>query len=102
MDTRERSVASSSDGTWKTGQTWWGVKEGAIDLASLSPEVPAPLTKKLDTVKAGLKAGTYAIWKGPIVDQSGKAVGCYLAKLVHVRDSRLTAGLDDLQVGLAW
>jgi basic membrane protein A len=25
-------------------------------------------------VKAGLKAGTYSIWKGPVTDQSGKVV----------------------------
>jgi basic membrane protein A len=36
--------------------------------------VPPGVAKKLDTVKAGLKAGTYAVWKGPIVDQDGKTV----------------------------
>src|SRR3990167_3592360 len=29
---------------------------------------------KIDAVKAGLKDGSFAIWKGPIVDQSGKEV----------------------------
>jgi simple sugar transport system substrate-binding protein len=62
------------DGTWQTGATWWGVKEGAIDLVSIAPGVPADVKKKLEAVKDGLKAGTYAIWKGPVLDQDGKVV----------------------------
>jgi basic membrane protein A and related proteins len=70
----KKAVKDVLDGTWKTGQTWWGVKEGAIDLVSLAADVPAPLRKKVGIVKAGLKSGSYAIWKGPIVDQDGKTV----------------------------
>jgi simple sugar transport system substrate-binding protein len=63
------------DGTWKTGpDTWWGVKEGAIDLTSISDKVPADLKAKLDKVRAGLKDGSFSIWKGPIVGQDGKEV----------------------------
>ncbi|HVZ72955.1 MAG TPA: BMP family ABC transporter substrate-binding protein [Polyangia bacterium] len=62
------------DGTWKTGATWWGVKDGAIDLVSLSPKIPADLRRKLDGVKAGLESSSYTIWKGPIADQDGKVV----------------------------
>ena len=58
-------------GTWKPGRTWWGVKEGAIDLVSISDKVPADLKAKVDKVKAGLKDGSYAIWKGPIVANDG-------------------------------
>ena len=61
-------------GTWSTGHTWWGVKEGAIDLVSVSDKVPADLKAKVDKVKAGLKDGTFSIWKGPIVDNGGKEV----------------------------
>jgi basic membrane protein A len=70
----KKSVGDVLAGTWKTGQTWWGVKEGAIDLVGVSPEVPAALKAKLDIVKDGLKSGKYAIWRGPIVDQDGKTV----------------------------
>jgi len=63
------------EGTWKTGpDTWWGVKEGAIDLASISDKVPADLKAKLDKVRAGLKDGSFVIWKGPIIGQDGKEV----------------------------
>jgi basic membrane protein A and related proteins len=70
----KKAVKDVLDGTWKTDQTWWGVKEGAIDLVSVASDVPAPLKKNLDDVKAGLKSGSYSIWKGPIVDQDGKTV----------------------------
>jgi simple sugar transport system substrate-binding protein len=70
----KKAVKDGLDGTWKSEPTWWGVKEGAIDLVSVSDKVPAPVKKKLETVKAGLADGTFAIWKGPIADQSGKMV----------------------------
>ena len=53
---------------------WWGVKEGAIDLVSISDKVPEDTRKKVDEIKAGLKSGTFVIWKGPIKDQAGKEV----------------------------
>jgi len=61
-------------GTWKTqkDKIWWGVKEGAIDFVSIADDVPADLKAKLEKVKAGLKDGSYVIWKGPIVDNTGK------------------------------
>jgi basic membrane protein A and related proteins len=60
------------DGTWTTGRSWWGVKEGAIDLVSISDKVPPDLRARLDKVKAGLKDGSFAIWKGPIASNDGK------------------------------
>ena len=62
------------DGTWKGDQTWWGVKEGAIDIVSISDKVPADLKAKVEAVKAGLKDGTFVIWKGPIPSNDGKEV----------------------------
>ncbi|MFO1336753.1 MAG: BMP family ABC transporter substrate-binding protein [Burkholderiaceae bacterium] len=62
------------EGKWATGRAWWGVKEGAIDFVSVAPDVPAEAVAKLDAVKAGLKDGSFSIWKGPIVDNTGKEV----------------------------
>ncbi len=71
----KKAVQEALDGTWKTGDnTWWGVKEGAIDLVELSDKVPADAKEQLDKVKAGLKDGSFAIWKGPIVTNDGKTV----------------------------
>ena len=82
----KKAVSDALAGSWSTGQAWWGVKEGAIDLVSIAADVPAELKAKVDSVKAGLKDGSFVIWKGPILDQSGKEV---LAKDVVADDAFL-------------
>ena len=67
-----KAVRDALDGKWATGQAWWGVKEGAIDFVSIAADVPDDAKKKLDEVKAGLKDGSFTIWKGPIADNTGK------------------------------
>ena len=63
------------DGTWKSdGGVWWGVKEGAIDLVSLSDKVPAETRDQIEKIKAGLKDGSFHPWTGPVVGQDGKEV----------------------------
>ncbi|MEK8049225.1 BMP family ABC transporter substrate-binding protein [Ideonella sp. DXS22W] len=69
-----KAVRDMLDGKWATGQAWWGVKEGAIDFVSVAADVPEAAKKKLDEVKAGLKDGSFVIWKGPIADNAGKPV----------------------------
>jgi basic membrane protein A len=86
----KKAVKEGMDGTWKSEPTWWGVKEGAIDLVSVSDKVPEPIKKKLETVKAGLKDGTYAIWKGPIADQGGKV----LLKAGETADEKFLHGIN--------
>ncbi|RZL01286.1 MAG: BMP family ABC transporter substrate-binding protein [Rubrivivax sp.] len=85
-----KATKDALEGTWSTGGVWWGVKEGAIDLVSVSDKVPAELKAKVDTVKAGLKDGSFVIWKGPIVGQDGKDV---LAKDA-VADDRFLGGIN--------
>ena len=69
-----KATNDALNGTWTTGRAWWGVKEGAIDLVSISDKVPADLKGKVDKVKAGLKDGSFTIWKGPIVGTDDKEV----------------------------
>jgi simple sugar transport system substrate-binding protein len=70
----KKAVKDALDGTWATGQVWWGVKEGAIDLVSISDKVPAEAKAAVEKAKAGLKDGSLHPWKGPVVDQAGKTV----------------------------
>ena len=85
-----KTTKEALDGTWKGGgASWWGVKEGAIDMVSVAADVPEDAKKKLDEVKAGLKDGTYTIWKGPIMSNEGKEM---LAKDV-VADDKFLGGL---------
>ena len=69
-----KAVGDALNGTWTTGSSWWGVKEGAIDMVSIAEDVPADIKAKVEAVKAGLKDGSFHIWKGPIVGQDGKEV----------------------------
>jgi len=70
----KKAVKDVLDGTWKTEQTWWGVKQGAIDVVAISDKVPAAIRDKVAAAKKGLADGSFAIWTGPIVDQAGKQV----------------------------
>jgi basic membrane protein A and related proteins len=78
------------EGKWATGGSWWGVKEGAIDMVSIAADVPDDTKKRIDEIKAGLKAGTYSIWKGPIMGQDGKEI---LAKDA-VGDDKFLSGVN--------
>ncbi|WP_341889895.1 BMP family ABC transporter substrate-binding protein [Variovorax sp. YR752] len=85
-----KATKDALEGTWKGNEaSWWGVKEGAIDIVSISDKVPAEIKTKVETVKAGLKDGSFAIWKGPIVGQDGKEI---LAKDV-VADDKFLGGI---------
>ncbi len=57
---------------WKSGETKWGHKEGMTDFIKVPDFVPADARKRVEEVKAGLKAGTFDIFKGSIVDSTGK------------------------------
>jgi len=87
-----KAVKDVLEGTWKTSPTkiWWGVKEGAIDLVSISDQVPAELKAKAEAAKTGLKDGSLVIWKGPIMNNAGKEV---LAK-DKVADDEFLGGIN--------
>jgi basic membrane protein A and related proteins len=68
-----QATREALDGTWKGGGgIWWGVKENAIDIVSISDKVPAAVKERVEKIKAGLKDGSFHPWKGPIAGQDGK------------------------------
>ena len=78
------------EGKWTGGgAVWWGVKEGAIDLVSIADDVPADTKSRIDEVKKGLRDGSFVIWKGPINDNTGKAV----LKKDEVADDKFLGGI---------
>ena len=85
-----KATRDALEGKWETGQVWWGVKEGAIDMVSVAADVPEETKKKVDEIRDGLKAGTFSIWKGPIADNTGKEV---LAKDA-VADDKFLGGIN--------
>ena len=70
-----KATRDALEGKWAGNEgVWWGVKEGAIDLVSMADDVPADAKAKVEAVKAGLKDGSFSIWRGPIVGSDGKEV----------------------------
>jgi simple sugar transport system substrate-binding protein len=66
------ATKAALEGKKESTQTWWGVKEGAIDIVSIAEDVPADTKAKVEEIKKGLKEGSFSIWKGPIMDNTGK------------------------------
>ena len=85
-----KATKDALEGTWTTGGVWWGVKEGAIDIVSIAEDVPADTKAKVEEVKAGLKDGSFAIWKGPLADNTGKT----LLKKDEVADDKFLSGVN--------
>ena len=86
-----KTTREALEGKWTGGAgVWWGVKEGAIDIVSIAEDVPAETKSKVDEVKAGLKDGSFVIWKGPLLDNTGKT----LLKKDEVGDDKFLGGLN--------
>lgn len=62
-----RAVQQALDGTWRAQGHWWGIKEGAVDLVSLSDSVPAEVKVVVDGKKRAIGDGTFTVWKGPMI-----------------------------------
>ena len=86
-----KATRDALEGKWTGGgNTWWGVKEGAIDIVSINDKVPAETKAAVEKIKAGLKDGSFAIWKGPLIGQDGKE----LLKKDEVADDKWLSGVN--------
>lgn len=63
-----------SNGTWKSEQIWYGMKENLVQLAELSSKVPADVKAIVADKTNAIKTGAFHPFAGPIKDQSGKVV----------------------------
>ena len=68
------AVKDLIDGKWSTGQSWWGLKEGSVELVSIARDVPQNVRNKLELIKDGIQKNSFNIWQGPIVGQDGQLV----------------------------
>jgi simple sugar transport system substrate-binding protein len=92
-----KAVRDALEGKWQGNQqAWWGVKEGAIDMVSIAADVPEDTKKRVDEIRAGLKDGSFQIWKGPLKDNTGKEV---LAKDA-VADDKFLGGVNFYVAGV--
>jgi len=56
---------------WKSESIWWGLKQGAVDIAPFGPMVPEKLRQKVLRKKKDILFDNFAIFTGPIIDQAG-------------------------------
>jgi basic membrane protein A len=68
----EKTINEVLNNTWKTEVTKWGTREGTNDLIKIADFVPAEVKDEVAKIKAGLKDGSFAVFKGPVVDNTGK------------------------------
>jgi simple sugar transport system substrate-binding protein len=67
-----KAIREVMDGSWKTGRTVWGVKEGLNALVKISDKVPAEARERVEKLAAGMKDGSFAAYTGPVLDNTGK------------------------------
>ena len=68
-------VKAELDGTWKSEDTWHGLKEGMVVMAPYT-NMPDDVKKLAEETQAGIIAGTVKPFKCPIIGQDGKEVEC--------------------------
>ena len=86
-----KAIKEALDGTWKGNTaTWWGIKEGANDLVAISDQVPADVKDMVAKTKASIADGSFHVFKGPLVDSTGKEV----LKDGETADDKFLGGLN--------
>lgn len=75
---------------WESGDTWWGFKEGIIEMSPYSDRIPADVQTAANAVRDGIVDGSAPVFTGPIVDNAGTE---RVAAGVQLEDGDL-AGMD--------
>jgi len=67
-------VQAVMDGTWKSTDSWYGLKQGMVEMAPYGDAVPADVRKLADDVKQSIIDGKLHPFQGPINNQKGELV----------------------------
>jgi len=70
----EDIVEKVMDGSWKTHETWWGLKENAVDIAPFGPMVTDDVKAKVAGAREAIISGDLEVFGGAIKDQDGNIV----------------------------
>ncbi|MCA1647192.1 MAG: BMP family ABC transporter substrate-binding protein [Chloroflexi bacterium] len=65
------SVKAVVAGTWKPVQFYYHTKDGMVEATTPTSLVPADIARPAMDIQAQIKAGTFNIWTGPLVDNHG-------------------------------
>ncbi len=64
-------VRAALDGSWKSGDTWGGLKSGMVELSSYNAAIPKDVVAMAETARKGIMDGSVKLFVGPIKDQDG-------------------------------
>lgn len=64
-------IQAMLDQKWASGSTWWGMKEGALEMSAYNERIPADVVAAADAVKNGIADGSVNPFTGPIKDNAG-------------------------------
>ncbi len=67
-------VKAVMDGSWKSTETWDGIKQGMVKMAPYGDAVPQDVRDLADKVKASIVDGSFHPFQGPIKNQKGEVV----------------------------
>ena len=62
------------DGSWKSTDTWGGLKSGMVEMAPFNKAIPETVVKEAEAAIEAIKSGELVPFAGPIKDQEGKVV----------------------------
>lgn len=68
----KEQVGLAMQGKWKSTDLWYGVKEGAVNIAAFGPSTPADVKKLAEERRDALKTGKLHPFTGPLKDNTGK------------------------------
>jgi basic membrane protein A and related proteins len=91
-----KRVQAVLDGTWASGHTWGGMKDGEVVIGAITEAVPADVKTEAEAMIAAITAGSYHPFTGPINKQDGSV---WLADGVVATDEELS-GLNFYVEGL--
>ena len=66
----ERTKAAL-DGSWKSGDTWAGLKSGMVELSKYNEAIPADVVKLAEETRKGIIDGSIKPFAGPFNKQDG-------------------------------
>jgi basic membrane protein A and related proteins len=92
-----KRVQAVLDGTWTSGHTWGGMKEGEVVMGEITETVPAEVKAEADGLIAAITGGTYHPFTGPINKQDGSP---FLAEGEVATDEQLV-GMNFYLEGMA-
>ena len=84
------------DGSWKTVNTWDGIKQGMVEMGEITDKVPADVKAEALALEAKMAAGEYHPFTGPINKQDGSV----WLKDGEVADDGTLAGMNFYVEGL--